>query len=366
MIPIFLALCLGLDLFVVGMTWYKKHSAVENVAYIAGVTGEIGQRMGPELDEAMAAFPEHPCRDALITSVAGKTDVYEGYDAAGMGENFLLSFGVTGPMADIIREKFVKFQSSVDKLAALDASMDMAAADITSELYPHLLITLCCLVTGEGLLFAMLLALYSMGSERVSRTEQMIYATRWGRTIQGSKWVASFLSALGSYMLLCLATMGAFAYLWRLGPIWGESVSSQFYVLPRFGYFLTWQPFSLAGYLAAELGLGLGLVAVFHGLAATSGLLAGDMYRGFLALFVLMAASVAGVRLAGDAGVWSLYAAGFFLPTLLWMDVGQWFTHGGIDTLFRGQELIVLGLWLILAGLLFFTAWRHFSRKDVA
>lgn len=365
MVPIFLALCLALNLFVAGVTWYEQRPAAETVDYIADMTGQVGYRMGPELDAALAALPEHPLRDALAASVAGKTDVYEGYDAAGMGEDLIRSFGIAGLAADLIRAKFEKFQTSVDELAALDASLDMSAVSVTPELYPHLLVTLCRLVTGEGLLFAMLLALYATGIERVSRTEQTVYATRRGRTVQKSKWAASLLSALGSYMLLCLVAVGAFACLWRLGPIWGESVSTQFYVLPFFGYFLTWRPFTLAGYLAAELALGIGLVVVFHGLAATAGLLAGDMYRGFLSLFALMAASIAGTSMAGNAGLWGLYLAGFFLPTMLWMDVGTWFTHGQINTIFRDQELIVLGLWLVLAGLMLLAAWRRFTRKDV-
>lgn len=364
-IPIFLALCLGLNLFVAGITWYERRDAAEAVDYIADVSETVGSRMGPALDTALAALPEHKWRDVLIEAVAEREDVYEDFDAAAFGEETVRMYGVTGPVADRIRAKYEKFQTSVDALASLDTSLDMAAASITSELYPRLLATLCRLITGEGILFAILLAMYAVGSERVSRTEQTVYATRRGRTVQKSKWAASLLSALWSYLLLCLAAVGAFACFWRLGPIWGESVSTQFYMLPFFGYFLTWRPFTLAGYLAAELAMGLGLVAVFHGLAAAAGLTAGDMYRGFLALFALMAASIAGTSMAGNAGLWELYTAGFFLPTMLWMDVGTWFTHGEINTLFRDQELMVLGLWLVLAALLFLAAWRHFSRKDV-
>ena len=119
MVPIFLALCLGLDLFAAGITWYEQRDAAEAAAYIADVTGQVGRRMGPELDAALAALPERPLRDALAASVAGKKDVYEGYDAAWTGEDLIRSFGVTGPAADLIRAKFEKFQASVDALAAM-------------------------------------------------------------------------------------------------------------------------------------------------------------------------------------------------------------------------------------------------------
>lgn len=366
MVPVFLALCLALDLFVVGLAWYAQRDAAGAVGYIAGVSERAGTRMGPALDAALASLPADSRRDALAAAVKDAEDVYEGLDAAALGEGFLRMYQMTGPAAERVRAKFARFQSAVDTLAARDAALDMAAASVTPELYPHLLFDLARLVTGEGILFAMLLALYAAGSERVTRTAQTVYASRIGRRVQESKYAASLLSALGSYALLCLIAIGAFALLWPLGPIWGESVSTQFYRLNLFGYFLTWQPFTLAGYLAAELALGLGLVVVFHGLAAAAGLLAGDMYRGFLALAVLMAASVAGTNAAGNAGLWGLYLAGFFLPTMLWMDVGTWFTHGQINTLFRNQELIVLALWLALAGLLLLAAWRRFSRKDVA
>ena len=366
MLPVFLALCLGLDLLVIGSAWYGQRDAAEAVEYIGEVTAQAGTRMGPALDQALSALPESRWRDGLAACLAGTRDVYEDLDAAELGDGFLRQFGVTGPMGERIREKFARFQTSVDRLAALDVSMDAAAASVTSDLYSLLLVTVCRLLIAEGALLAMLLALYAAGSEKVSRTAQTVYATRRGRTVQQSKYAAGLLSALGSYTLLCLATLGAFALLWRLGPMWSESVSTQFYILPIFGYFLTWRPFTLAGYLAAELAMGLGLVAVFHGLAAGAGLLAGDMYRGFLGLFTLLAASFAVVTAAGNGGMWTLYEAGYFLPTMLWANTGQWFTHGSISTLFRGQELAVLLLWLVLAGLLAWGAYRRFLRKDVA
>ena len=365
MTPVFLALCLALDLSVAGLTWYEQRDAADAVGYIADVSEQAGTRMGPALDAALTSLPADSRRDALAAAVKDAEDVYEDLDAAALGEEFLRMYQMTGPAAERVRVKFARFQSAVDELAAQDAALDMAAASVTPELYSHLLIDLVRLVTGEGILFAMLLALYAAGSERVTRTVQTVYASRTGRRVQWSKYAASLLSALGSYTLLCLITVGAFALLWPLGPIWGESVSTQFYRLSLFGYFLTWRPFTLAGYLAAELALGLGLTAVFHGLAAAAGVLSGDMYRGFLALAVMLTATVAGGQAAANAGLWGLYQAGFFLPTWLWLDVGQWFTHSRTDTLFRGQELAVLTLWLTLAGLLFFAAWRRFSRKDV-
>ena len=365
MLPVFLALCLGLDLLVIGSAWYGQRDGAEAVEYIGDVTAQLGTRMGPALDEALSVLPESRWRDGLAACLAGTRDVYEDLDAAELGEGFLRQFGMTGPMAERIREKFARFQTSVDRLAALDVSMDAAAASVTSDLYSLLLVTVCRLLIAEGALLAILLALYAAGSEKVS-TAQTVYATRRGRTVQQSKYAAGLLSALGSYTLLCLTTLGAFAFLWRLGPMWSESVSTQFYILPFFGYFLTWRPFTLAGYLAAELAMGLGLVAVFHGLAAGAGLLAGDMYRGFLGLFTLLAASFAVVTAAGNGGMWTLYEAGYFLPTMLWVNTGQWFTHSAISTLFRGQELAVLLLWLVLAGLLAWGAYRRFLRKDVA
>lgn len=217
----------------------------------------------------------------------------------------------------------------------------------------------------ESIILSVTMALYASGSEKVNRTHLTVFASATGRCIQGVKALASLLSSLGGYGLLCLVTVGAFDILWKLGPIWRESVSTQFYY-NFFAPFITWHPFSLAGYLAAKLVLGAALAVVFHTLSVTAGLLAGDMYRGFLTVMLIFVVPLALTSVAGNAGFWMLYAAGCWMPFMLWFSSPDWFSDGSINFIVPWQETWITALWLVLGTVLMLLALRRFMRKDVS
>ena len=365
MVPIFLVMCMGLNLLIVGVIQYERREAADFVSYIVDVTDTIGGRMGPDFDAALSALPESERKGTLINQTSGAEDLFDDFDSSAFGGGIIAWYGVNGKLEDILTQKYARFQAAVDTLAESDASLDMAAAGATKGLYDHLLQTLCQVLTMEGMLLAVTMALYACGSEKISRTHLAVYASATGRRIQLSKALASLLSSLGGYGLLCLVTVSVFAVLWRLGPIWHESVSTRFYY-DFFGPFATWRPFSLAGYLAAKLALGAALTAIFHVLAVASGLLTGDMYRGFMAIVLFSAVPVALTSAAGNAGYWLLYALGMWFPFFQWLNGDIWFRDGGINFVVPYQETWTMALWLVLGMGLVLLTLRRFMRKDVA
>lgn len=364
MVPIFLVLCLGLNLLIVGVTWYDQREAADAVSYIADVTDVIGGRMGPDFDAALSALPETEWKDFLIAQTAGAEDIFEDFNALSLGNGIITFYGVTSKLVDILTQKYARFQAAVDMLAEAGASLDMAAAGLTKNLYDLLLETLFRVLTMEGILLAVTMALYASGSEKVNRTHLTVYSSCTGRRIQISKVLASLLSSLGGYGLLCLITVGAFAALWRLGPIWHESVSTQFYY-DFFGPFITWRPFSLAGYLATKLALGAALAVVFHALAIAAVLLTEDMYRGFIVV-LFSVAPVALASVVGNDGYWLFYAAFMWFPFIQWLSGDIWLRDGAINFIVPYQETWTMALWLVLGAGLVLLALRRFYRKDVA
>lgn len=101
MVPIFLALCLGLILLIVGVTWYDQQEAVDAVSYIVDVTDTIGGRMGQSFDTALSALPENCWKNTLITQTAGVDDIFEDFNALSLRNGIIAWYGVTGKLADI-------------------------------------------------------------------------------------------------------------------------------------------------------------------------------------------------------------------------------------------------------------------------
>ncbi len=281
MFPVFLLLCLVFNVLLITGSRYNN----DYVRYVSEVTERVGGQMGADFDTSLAELPQSEYRDTLIAQTAGATDIYEDYDTAQISDLYVEIYHLTGAAAAAIEQKCDKLQDSVGTLAAQDASLSLSAAGMTKPLMESLFYTACRAVILEGMLLAVLMALYSCGCEKLSRTEHIVYSTRTGRNVQYAKAAASALSALISYLVLAAATITVFVLLWKPGAVWDASMSSQFnyyiaiiYKLP----FITWAPFTMRGYLAATLALSTAVLLIFHGLGFASGLLTGDAYKGFL------------------------------------------------------------------------------------
>ena len=145
-------------------------------------------------------------------------------------------------------------------------------------------------------------------------------------------------------------------------------MASQFNYVTAFGMklpFLTWTSFSIAGYLAATLALGLAVVLLFHGLGFAAGLIANSAYRGFLLLLIPAALNFEVMMLAGDSSLWLLYQLIQWSPVALWWFQPLWFTDLGAGAVLPGQECAEAVVCLAAGAGLFWASYRHYLKKDV-
>jgi len=361
---IFIALSIGFNSILILSDRYGS----DYVSYVAQVTDEIGGQMGEVFDNELAQLPDAQYKDVLIASTYGATDIFEDYRTIGIADYYRSAFMITGNAAELLERKFDSLQSSVDELAESGASLSLAAGGMTQSVYESLFHTLCRAILVEGMILAVLMALYSCGCEGLFRTSSNVYSSRTGRSIQKSKLTASAITSLIAYAAVASTSVGIFALVWRLGPIWDASMSSQFYTVNVSGVstaFLSWTEFSAAGYLASVLLLGVVVVLVFHLIGFAAGMLTGNMYYGFLLFFLLLAFEFGLLMLFGDTGSWLLYQLSYWTPVPLWMGLNLWFTGLGISTIVQYQECWTALLWLVILGLLIFALYRRFMRKDV-
>lgn len=367
MFGVFLILCLCFNLFFV-FSERCENEAADYVSFVAEVEGAAGSQMGPEFDAALAALPSSEYGQRLISETRGAEDILEEYDTGQLRRFYSQYYPMSGLADELQERKFQRLQTSVEELAARDASLSVAAAGVTKPLLNSLFGTLCRLIITEGMLLAMLMALYSCGSERQSRTESSVYTTRTGRRVQAGKLIASAITALGAYGLLAGLSLLAFSFAWKLGPIWGASMSSQFYYVSSLGVafpFISWTHFTIAGYLAATLLLGGAVVLIFHLLGFAFGLLTGNVYTGFLACMLFAAFSFGAMMACGDGGFWLAYLILQWTPVSLWWGQTLWFTGLDLGSIVSFQECRTALLCLaVLAGAVLILYCR-FCRKDV-
>ncbi len=365
MISVFMILCIAFNMLII----FANRNGNGYVSYVIEVTQELGGQMGEGFDRLLPTLPDSQYKDTLISQASGAVDIFNQFDATEIGALYINAYRLTGAQADRLERKYNKLGDAVKILDKQDASLSLSAAGMTKSLTDALFRYLCRAIITEGVLLAVLMALYSSGYEKLNRTALSVYSTRTGRGIHRAKFAASTLSALGAYVLLATYSVGAFALLWDMGPIWRASMSSQFNYIISMGLelpFTTWKPFTVAGYLTATLGLGAMVVLVFHGFGFVVGLLTGDTYKGFVVFLVLGALNFATLVMTGDSGEWLLYQLAQWSPITLWWFQPLWFTDMNIVTVLPWQECWEAVFCSVLCIVSLLLAGRYLHRKDVA
>lgn len=340
----------------------------EYISYVCDVTRQIGGQMGSRFDEKLSSLPENSYKDTLIGETKGKKDIYENLDVESLGNFYIRMYRMNGIQADLIEKKYEQLQSAVDRLDDEDSGLSLSAAGMTKSLLDMLIQTVLRATITEAVLLAVLMALYAGTCEGLSKTAQSVYASRTGRRIQYSKYIASLISSLLSYLILSLFTVLLYAIIWNLGPVWNASISNPFYYVLSLGRelpFITWRPFTVLEYLLASIGLGTFVVCIFHSLSFGTALIMNDCYKGFLVLFLGTSVNFGIMVLAGNGGAWGLYHLIQWTPIMLWWFQPLWFTDINIVTVVPWQECFEALFGIILCIIFGLFVERYYKRKDI-
>ncbi len=338
--------------------------------YVASVLPVTFQRTDdPAFAAGLEMLPAEDFRAALAEQTAEPVNALDGYDAALLGTQEAGLIGVTGKWADIFAQKYARLQPIVDEMAASGVAYDVYAAAGTHDYQLHLTGILYHAALTEALLLAVLLTLYAFGCEAQHGTDLLVFSTRAGRGVNRAKLAAALAASLLCYAILCVGALLPFAMIYHLRDFLSMSVSSSFnYVVVApvlVKPFLTWKPFTLAGYLGATLALGAALTVVFALFAAVCGLLLRNTYLAFLAWFVTAAGMLALPVFSADVKVWTGYFLGMCLPVPVWLNQQYWFTDLGSAAFLPWQETVCTAANLAAFALLTLLALRRFRRKDL-
>lgn len=360
---VFLALCLGFNGFLMAVSGDGRAA----FRFASETAAALGQQVDEGFLRALGQRADSPERDALLAAASGLEDPLETYDTAALAQRYgiLLEHSAAERWME---GKYRRLSAQVERLARENAAMNLYAGPATDESHDFLFGTLLHAVQAEACLLAVLAALYLPGRETAARTEGLVYSTRTGRRLRSRKALAALLAGLLLELLLLIPTLGVYFCLWDYGGVWSASVSSQFHsVREVFGVkpFLTWTSFSVAGYLAATLLLGLALTAVFSLLASCCAALVRNTYAAALAVTALCVAMPAAALACSDLDLWPLYYAATLQPVLLWLLQGGWFTDLGINAVLPWHETVGTAFNLLLWGGALLLALRHGAGKDL-
>ena len=357
----FLALCLMFNMLLIASLGDNPYAD-----YIAGITRDVGVRMGAEFDEGVRELPinEHTMR--LARETRGMIDVFYGYTTDYIADRYISFLGLSGLTADLMRSKYARLQYAVDARFEAGDGMDLYFAESTYWRHRQLFDIMMGALLFQGILLGALIMLLSLGYENNAKTELVVYATKAGRRVNHAKFIASLAAGLSAYAIVAAVTLTVYLALNPMGGVWNSSVSSGFNFVRSLIFvrpFVTWHGFTVFTYLLASIGMSIAFVLCFALMAYIIGSLVSNSYIGFIVLFLLNFA----MFVLPDMIFGATMPAFIFVNSPIWLvfQRGMWFTDGGANILWPHFETIGLLANLVILSVLCVLSWHGFKRRNL-
>jgi hypothetical protein len=292
-------------------------------------------------------------------------DVFAGYRAEAIAENYIAKYGIAGRDAENLRAKYAKLAPVIAEKSENGDSLSVYLGENTHYVHDLLFGVLLKLVIIEACIAAMFAALLSAGYELFFGTEGVVAASRKGRKVMRTKLAASLCCTAIVFAVLCALTLVLFFAKFDFSGVWDDNVSGSFNYSPiRFGEpFVTWHSFSFGGLLAACVGVGLGLALCFALFGFAVGTFIRSGYGAGVTAVALFALSVIAVP-ATTIGT-GLRSALNLNGLRLWARSGEWFTDGGADILPANFEMVGLAASLVVFAVFALVARTCYGRRGL-
>ena len=365
-IGVFILLCVVFNLLMIINIGFDQ-------SYLKDVTAfkhEQGQLISPTSIETAEKLPFSKNQQRLVNELSEAEDVFSHLFYQELEEQVIDHYQVTGKMSQNLGNKYQQLEPVIKKLSQEKDALDIAAAGDTMNYFTYIRNVLFRMILLEGIIFAVLIGLYSSTSEKLTKTEALVFTSKRGRKIQYSK----FLSGLGLvvlfYFLNTFIVLFSFQMTESLADLWQSSVSTQFHLniympdileLP----FITWIPLTLWGYIMASAVLGLFIIIFIYSSQFLVGLYFNHIFKGFVFTIFLIALHKLVRLYAFRLGWWTIFTGVNFSPIAIVENQSYWFTEMGIFSIIPLQETVVVVSSCLILGLLILPVSRLYSRKEV-
>ena len=367
MVPIFVILCLLVNLGTVFLQVLNEPSALAYVNDVSNFTKEHGAYI---TDELMAALEQSDDQnlDRLNKELSEIEPEFLGFDFDRMEAQYFEEISSSPAAINLQTAKFSAAKERYQSLLEQNADKSILAAEETGCVYSFLFGKLLMFLSAEGCVVTVIVLALVLHYEKLSRTENYLAATKTGRSLIFYKAAAGSVCSLVLHCVITAITLSVYFSIWDFSGIWDANVSSSFNFVDD-GFlekpFITWKSFTVSEYLAATLCMTLVLLIITALFTMIVCSLIDNTY--FALAFILLFAvfSIAGARILPQLGFQVPYLISMYNPVNLWRGQPLWFSEGGIDFAGKWFETIGAGTSLAVLILISIPTFRHVHRKDI-
>lgn len=292
-------------------------------------------------------------------------NIFDGLKTNEIAESYIRKYSITGENAENIRNKYEKLQLVIDEKAANGDALSKYFGEQTHYRHSMLFKIMFMVIIAESCLLALFTALISVTYENLRGTEHIISATKVGRRVLTTKLCASLTVAISLTAVILGVSLCVFFLRFNFSDVWNDNVSSMFnYAVNEYGKpFITWQSFTVEGYLWATIGITFGMVVCFCLLGYAAGGFVRNGYGAFIAAALVVGTTFL-VKVLFPIGsvsraIWGL------TPIWLWKNNGMWFTDGGADIIWANFESMGLFVSLAVLSIIAFIATKIYKKREL-
>lgn len=292
-------------------------------------------------------------------------NIFEGLKTNEIAETYIRKYSITSENAENTRNKYEKLQLVIDEKAANGDALSKYFGEQTHYRHSMLFKIMFMAIIAESCLLALFAALISVTYENLRGTEHIISTTKVGRRVLRTKLCASLTVAIALTAVIIGVSLSVFFLRFNFSGVWNDNVSSMFnYDVNEYGKpFMTWQSFTVEGYLWATIGITIGMVVCFCLLGYAAGVFVRNGYGAFIAAVLVVGITFL-VKVLFPIGsvsraIWGL------TPIWLWKNIGMWFTDGGADIIWANFESVGIFVSLTVLSIIAFIATKIYKKREL-
>jgi hypothetical protein len=310
-----------------------------------------------------AGYANTPDIDAQI-DITVMPDIFDNYDSSIIAERYIARHNIYGKYAENVRNKYKTLQTVIDEKGKNNDSISYYFGEQTRSRHSLLFKTLFGAIAAESCLAALFVSLLSVGYENMRNTEAVIYTSKRGRMILRTKYLASLTAAFLSFVFIIGVTLSIYFLRFDYSEVWNCNVSSLFNSSVSEGSkpLITWGSFTVLQFVWSYAAISAGLVVCFVLIGFSIGVFMRSSYGAVVVCAGLLATMYVTVPLFPYGGmVRSILNSS---PVMLWLNIGDWFTDGYADILWRNFECRGIVYSLLISIIASMVAFFHFHSRD--
>lgn len=287
---------------------------------------------------------------------------YENIDIAEFEKVDLENGGYSEKVAKIVKGNYDEFKIRFSQLKENGEQKNLFFNGIGYKMHSFLFKEIFITIIYEIMILTVLIMGFTINYEYENKTSLLVYSLKRGREIIKDKFIVGLASTVLVTTIIFAFTLGLYFIVFDYSGLWRVPISNYFaqeYSIP----YMSWWNLSIMEYLILGISTVYIIEAIFSVITFIISKVIKNTYIVFGIFVILVGGGLALPSLIPMS--WDISMVAVFTPFTLIFNPSWWFMQKGASQSFKYYELIILGVWVAVTGLLALWCIKKFKRENI-